>query len=88
MQQEEYMGMHSRQHHVHERISQLLLNNGADVNAEGGEYGSALQAASFLFHLLIVKPLINNGAKLVNEGHHGAWQVRVPPFFSWISHDG
>jgi hypothetical protein len=24
----------------------LLLENGADVNAEGGEYGNALQAAS------------------------------------------
>ena len=29
----------------HERVVQILLHAGADVNAEGGEYGTALQAA-------------------------------------------
>jgi ankyrin repeat protein len=43
------MGMHSKQHHFkdNEAIVKLLLENGAEVNAKGGEYGNALQAASF-----------------------------------------
>ena len=31
----------------HEKVVQMLLDQGADVNAQGGEYGNALQAASF-----------------------------------------
>jgi ankyrin repeat protein len=30
----------------HEAIVKLLLEKGADVNAQGGHYGNALQAAS------------------------------------------
>lgn len=30
----------------HEQIVQRLLEKGADVNAQGGRYGNALQAAS------------------------------------------
>ena len=40
----------------------LLLANGADVNAEGGEYGCALQAASNRGHKAIVKLLLDKGA--------------------------
>lgn len=31
----------------YEKVVQLLLEKGAEVNAQGGEYGNALQAASF-----------------------------------------
>ena len=31
----------------HDRVVQMLLDKGADVNAQGGEYGSALQAALY-----------------------------------------
>jgi len=30
----------------HDKVGELLLNEGADVNARGGYYKSALQAAS------------------------------------------
>ncbi|KAJ5710401.1 hypothetical protein N7488_004557 [Penicillium malachiteum] len=33
-----------------EKVVQLLLEKGAEVNAQGGDYGNALQAASFGGH--------------------------------------
>ena len=39
-----------------------LLDQGANVNAEGGEYGNALQAASFKGHNEIVEMLLASGA--------------------------
>lgn len=39
-----------------------LLDQGANVNAEGGEYGNALQAASFEGHNEIVEMLLASGA--------------------------
>ncbi|KIJ96419.1 hypothetical protein K443DRAFT_107302 [Laccaria amethystina LaAM-08-1] len=52
----------------HEAIAKLLINNGADVNAQGGEYGNALQAASFCGHEIIAKLLIENGADVNAQG--------------------
>ena len=43
---------------------QLLLYKGADVNAHGGEYGSALQAALVGNHENVVKLLMEKGAVL------------------------
>jgi ankyrin repeat protein len=45
------------------KIVRLLLENGADVNAQGGEYGNALQAASHQGHDKIVQMLLENGAQ-------------------------
>ena len=45
-----------------------LLENGAEVNAKGGEYGSALQAASFRGDKAIVKLLLENGAEVNAKG--------------------
>jgi ankyrin repeat protein len=42
----------------HEAIVKLLLEKGADVNAQGGDYGNALQAASSEGHEAIVKLLL------------------------------
>ena len=42
----------------------MLLENGAEVNAEGGEYGNALKAASFGGNESIVKLLLENGAEV------------------------
>lgn len=39
-----------------------LLDQGANVNAEGGEYGNALQAASLQGHNEIVEMLLASGA--------------------------
>ncbi|KAF1963965.1 hypothetical protein BU23DRAFT_376242, partial [Bimuria novae-zelandiae CBS 107.79] len=48
----------------------LLLNKGADVNAQGGEYGNALQAASERDHEAIVKLLLDKGADVNAQGGH------------------
>ncbi|KAJ7445595.1 ankyrin repeat-containing domain protein [Mycena latifolia] len=48
-------------------VVRLLLENGADVNAMGGKYGSALQAASFEGYMEVVCLLLKNGAD-VNAG--------------------
>jgi ankyrin repeat protein len=46
----------------------MLLNKGADVNAHGGHYGNALQAASVDGHNQVVKMLLDKGA---NANVHG-----------------
>lgn len=46
----------------HQEIVKLLLDNGAEVNAQGGDYGNALQAASRGGHREIVKLLQRRGA--------------------------
>ncbi|OAG14003.1 hypothetical protein CC77DRAFT_949600, partial [Alternaria alternata] len=45
-----------------EQVVKTLLNAGADVNAQGGRYGNALQAASWGGHEQVVKTLLNAGA--------------------------
>ncbi|WDK23171.1 hypothetical protein CGRA01v4_14463 [Colletotrichum graminicola] len=45
-----------------------VLKNGADVNAQGGRYGNALQAASAEGHTDIVHILINKGADVNAQG--------------------
>jgi len=40
----------------------LLLENGVDVNAQGGEYENALQAASLMDCERIVSLLVEKGA--------------------------
>jgi hypothetical protein len=49
-------------------ITRLLLERGADVNAQGGEYGNALQAASFDGNEKIVKLLLDKGADVNAQG--------------------
>jgi ankyrin repeat protein len=53
-------------------IATTLLNQGADANAQGGFYGSALQAASVEGHEHIVKMLLNKnaGANVNAQGGH------------------
>ncbi|KAM0724130.1 hypothetical protein Q7P37_000011 [Cladosporium fusiforme] len=63
----------------------LLLENGADVNAEGGEYHTALQAAVFvgglnmISSLDIARLLLEYGADVNAKGgeHHTALQAAV-----------
>ncbi|KAL4982508.1 hypothetical protein BDW68DRAFT_195264 [Aspergillus falconensis] len=51
----------------------LLLDKGADVNAEGGDYGSALQAASAGGYRDIVQLLLDKGADVnAEEGDYGS----------------
>ncbi len=55
----------SRKGYVH--IVRMLLDKGADVNAQSGQYESALQAASRKDYVDIVRMLLDNGAT-DNEG--------------------
>ena len=43
----------------------LLLDKGADVNAQGGRFGNALQAASSRGHQQVVKLLLDKGAAVI-----------------------
>ncbi|KAK4221334.1 hypothetical protein QBC38DRAFT_345793, partial [Podospora fimiseda] len=45
-----------------------LIGKGADVNAQGGEYGNALQAASWGGHQEIVKLPLDKGADVNAHG--------------------
>jgi ankyrin repeat protein/catabolite regulation protein CreA len=53
------------------RVMQMLINAGADVNAQGGLFGNVLQAASFEGCEEMMKVLINAGADVNAQG--GAW---------------
>lgn len=47
---------------------QILLENGAKVNEQGGEYGNALQAAVFGGYEKLVQMLLENRAKVNTQG--------------------
>jgi hypothetical protein len=49
-------------------VTRLLLDAGADVNAQGGEYGNALQAASARGYEQVVKMLLDAGADFNAQG--------------------
>lgn len=46
----------------------MLLDKGADVNAQGGDYGNALQAASYGGHREIGTLLSDKGADVNAQG--------------------
>jgi ankyrin repeat protein len=48
----------------------LLLEKGADVNAQGGHYGNALQAAANGGHDSVVTLLLEKGADVNAQGGH------------------
>ena len=52
----------------YDQIVQLLLDRGADVNAQGRLYGNALQAASERGHDKIVQMLLDRGADVNAQG--------------------
>ncbi|KAF1926121.1 uncharacterized protein M421DRAFT_68272 [Didymella exigua CBS 183.55] len=55
-------------------VVKMLLSNGADVNAQGGAYGNALQATSARGYEQVVELLLSNGAD-VNAQAEGHKQV-------------
>ncbi|KAF1938914.1 ankyrin, partial [Clathrospora elynae] len=58
----------------HKQVLKLLLDKGADVNAQGGRYGNALQAASARGHeAAVVRMLLDKGANVNGQqgGHFG-----------------
>ena len=54
--------------HGYQRTVKVLLDKGADVNAQGGKYGNALQAASSRGHEAVVKLLLDKGADVNAQG--------------------
>ncbi|KAI1523713.1 Arp Ankyrin repeat [Pyrenophora tritici-repentis] len=58
-------------------LTRMLLDNGADVNAQGGDYRNALQAASERGHTEVVKLLLDKGADVNAQGglHGNALQA-------------
>ena len=62
--------MHCKQHllHGHREIVELLLSKNADVNAQGGHFGNALQAASYQGHREIVELLLSKNADVNAQG--------------------
>ncbi|RPB14650.1 hypothetical protein P167DRAFT_604081 [Morchella conica CCBAS932] len=55
----------------HEAVTYILLERGADVNAQGGEYGNALLAAAYGGHEKIVQMLLDGGADVNAQGGYG-----------------
>ena len=53
--------------HRYEVVVKLLLENGAEVNAEGGVYENALHAAFLRDNNVIMKLLMENGAEVNTE---------------------
>lgn len=52
----------------HSDVVKLLLRRGADVNAQGGHYGNALQAAAFVGDEVAVTDLLDQGADVNAQG--------------------
>ena len=52
----------------HDRVVELLPGKGADVNAQGGRYGTALQAASARGHDRVIELLLGKGADVNTQG--------------------
>ncbi|KAH8702902.1 ankyrin repeat domain-containing protein [Phaeosphaeriaceae sp. PMI808] len=54
--------------HGHHETVKLFLDKGADINAQGGEYGNALQAASYRGHEQVVKLLLSKNVDVNAQG--------------------
>ncbi|KAJ7879750.1 hypothetical protein B0H14DRAFT_2566600 [Mycena olivaceomarginata] len=66
------MGLHGASYYGHCQMIELLIENGADVNGQGGHFGTALQAASAEGAEAIVRLLIEKGADVnVQGGKYG-----------------
>jgi ankyrin repeat protein len=57
----------------------MLLDKGVDVNAVGGHYASALQAASAEGHDKIVQMLLDRGTDSNPEGEEVATRCKQSP---------
>ena len=56
---------------------QLLLNKGADINAQGGYYDSALQIASFQGNEAVIRLLLNEGADANTSSSDGLTALHI-----------
>jgi hypothetical protein len=51
-------------------MARILIEKGADVNAQGGYYGNALQAASHGGHEQVARLLIENSVHTTRPSAH------------------
>jgi ankyrin repeat protein len=61
-------GLYLSSEHGHCDVARQLLERGADINARGGYYGNALQAASSKGHCQMVQLLLEKGADINAQG--------------------
>jgi len=59
---------------------ELLVSKGADVNAQGGHFGTALQAASSGGHEKIVELLVSKGADVNAQGGYFGTALQAASF--------
>ena len=59
----------------------MLMERGADVNAQGGDYGNALQAASYGGYEKVVSMLIEGGADVNAEGGYYGNALQAASFW-------
>ena len=50
------------------KVVRMLLNNNADINAQGGYFGNALQAVSSGGHEKLAQILLNNNTHVNTQG--------------------
>ncbi|EXA28683.1 hypothetical protein FOVG_19725 [Fusarium oxysporum f. sp. pisi HDV247] len=64
-------------------VAHGFISKGADVNAQGGEYGNALQAASEGGHEEIVKLLLEKGADVNAQGGEYSVPAHLSAPYTW-----
>ena len=64
----EYTLLHIAAEEGKDQVVRMLLDKGADVNAQGGLYGNALQAASYGGYDRVVQILLDKGADVNAQG--------------------
>ena len=69
----------------HEAIAKVLIENGADVNAQGGHYGNALHTASYRGYVAIEKLLIENGADVNAQGGHYGNALQAASYKGYVA---
>ena len=67
-----------------DNVVAMLIGAGADINAQRGRYGNALQAASYRGHEKVVQMLMNAGAKFNVQG--GRYDAALQAA-SWKGHE-
>ncbi|KAG9699739.1 serine carboxypeptidase, partial [Aureobasidium melanogenum] len=78
---EDWTPLHRYSHAGHNGIVQKLLQKGAEVNARGGNYGTALQAASTQGHDKIVQMLLEHDADVNAQG--GYYDTALQAASAW-----
>ena len=66
--EDSWSALHEEASQGHDTTVRLLLEKGVEVNAQGGCYGSAQQAAAMAGHDTIVRLILKHGADMNAQG--------------------